>query len=133
MYVLCCRLFIPAFWWHQVTSVKETISINIFWGDAGVNDFLTKVMVRLRGISSIKHVMFHTRHHVLSGTSNSIWPKWEIPSWTLCPVWAHSGKVWESMCPILLLLLSMKFCDPTTVQSLNDERTLKNCYKIHYF
>ena len=39
------RLFIPAFWWHQVTSTEQAISVNIFWGDAGVNSYLSKVMV----------------------------------------------------------------------------------------
>lgn len=37
-------LYIPAFWWHQVTSLEVTISINIFWGDAGDNVYLSKVM-----------------------------------------------------------------------------------------
>ncbi len=41
-----CRLYIPAFWWHQVTSVEQAISVNMFWGDAGTNTYLTKIMVR---------------------------------------------------------------------------------------
>lgn len=37
-------LYIPAFWWHQVTTLEVTVSINIFWGDAGENVYLTKIM-----------------------------------------------------------------------------------------
>lgn len=37
-------LFFPAFWWHQVTSTKQTISINIFFGNDGDNAYLSKVM-----------------------------------------------------------------------------------------
>lgn len=37
-------LFFPAFWWHQVTSTKQTISINIFFGNDGDNSYLSKVM-----------------------------------------------------------------------------------------
>ncbi|CAH1798454.1 unnamed protein product [Owenia fusiformis] len=37
-------LFIPAFWWHQVTSTQTTISVNMFFGDAGENAFIAKVM-----------------------------------------------------------------------------------------
>lgn len=32
-------------WWHQITSLETTISINIFWGNSGPNNFITKVMV----------------------------------------------------------------------------------------
>ncbi|XP_041463000.1 bifunctional peptidase and arginyl-hydroxylase JMJD5-like [Lytechinus variegatus] len=41
-------LFIPAFWWHQVTSLEMTISINFFYGDAGDNIYLTKIMEPMR-------------------------------------------------------------------------------------
>lgn len=37
-------LFFPAFWWHQVTSVETTISVNIFFGDEGTNSYISKVM-----------------------------------------------------------------------------------------
>lgn len=37
-------LYIPAFWFHQVTTIQTTISINIFWGNSGLNDFTTKAM-----------------------------------------------------------------------------------------
>ncbi|XP_038059809.1 bifunctional peptidase and arginyl-hydroxylase JMJD5-like [Patiria miniata] len=37
-------LYIPSFWWHQVTSVEMSISVNFFFGDAGDNNFITKAM-----------------------------------------------------------------------------------------
>jgi len=37
-------LYFPAFWWHQVTSIELTISINIFFGNHGENSYLTKIM-----------------------------------------------------------------------------------------
>ncbi|KAK2185720.1 hypothetical protein NP493_225g01040 [Ridgeia piscesae] len=37
-------LYIPAFWWHQITSTEMTISVNIFWGNRGTNDYLSKVL-----------------------------------------------------------------------------------------
>lgn len=37
-------LFIPAFFWHQVTSEENCISINTFFGDAGENLFLQKLL-----------------------------------------------------------------------------------------
>jgi len=37
-------LYFPAFWWHQVTSVQTTISINIFFGNDGENIYMTKIM-----------------------------------------------------------------------------------------
>eukprot|EP00472_Partenskyella_glossopodia_P001630 CAMPEP_0197533712 /NCGR_PEP_ID=MMETSP1318-20131121/44436_1 /TAXON_ID=552666 /ORGANISM="Partenskyella glossopodia, Strain RCC365" /LENGTH=253 /DNA_ID=CAMNT_0043090697 /DNA_START=62 /DNA_END=823 /DNA_ORIENTATION=- len=37
-------LFIPAFFWHQVTTTTNTLSVNIFFGDDGENDFLEKIM-----------------------------------------------------------------------------------------
>ncbi|XP_071955678.1 bifunctional peptidase and arginyl-hydroxylase JMJD5-like [Antedon mediterranea] len=37
-------LFIPAFWWHQVTSLDVCISVNYFFGDSGENIYLTKIM-----------------------------------------------------------------------------------------
>jgi len=37
-------LFFPAFWWHQVTSTQQTISINIFFGNHGNNEYLTRIM-----------------------------------------------------------------------------------------
>lgn len=36
-------LFIPAFYWHQVTSTPRTMSINAFYGDAGDVTFAKKV------------------------------------------------------------------------------------------
>lgn len=35
-------LFIPAFWWHQVTSETEAVSVNVFFGDAGTNRYLSR-------------------------------------------------------------------------------------------
>ena len=37
-------LFFPAFWWHQVTSTEQTISINIFFGNNGDNTYLSRIM-----------------------------------------------------------------------------------------
>ena len=37
-------LFFPAFWWHQVTSTQQTISINIFFGNEGDNVYLSRIM-----------------------------------------------------------------------------------------
>lgn len=37
-------LFIPAFYWHQVTSLTESISLNCFFGDDGESKFLTKIL-----------------------------------------------------------------------------------------
>ncbi|EDV20524.1 uncharacterized protein TRIADDRAFT_31789 [Trichoplax adhaerens] len=37
-------LFIPAFCWHQVTSLDTSISINMFFGDHGDCNYLSKIM-----------------------------------------------------------------------------------------
>eukprot|EP01124_Arcella_intermedia_P003955 TRINITY_DN12237_c0_g1_i1.p1 TRINITY_DN12237_c0_g1~~TRINITY_DN12237_c0_g1_i1.p1 ORF type:complete len:192 (+),score=40.02 TRINITY_DN12237_c0_g1_i1:563-1138(+) len=37
-------LFIPGFYWHQVTSVESSISINIFYGDNGENNYIEKLI-----------------------------------------------------------------------------------------
>ena len=37
-------LFFPAFWWHQVTSPQKTISVNVFCGNSGDNNFITKLL-----------------------------------------------------------------------------------------
>jgi hypothetical protein len=37
-------LFIPVFYWHQVTSLDNSISCNTFYGDPGDSNFLTKLM-----------------------------------------------------------------------------------------
>eukprot|EP00053_Salpingoeca_punica_P007258 m.66767 g.66767 ORF g.66767 m.66767 type:complete len:355 (-) comp14067_c0_seq1:118-1182(-) len=37
-------LFIPAFFWHQVTSVETTVSINYFFGDSSSSQYLAKIM-----------------------------------------------------------------------------------------
>ena len=37
-------LFIPAFFWHQVTALDSGISINMFYGDGGQNDFIEKIL-----------------------------------------------------------------------------------------
>jgi len=37
-------LFFPAFWWHQVTSVEQTISVNMFFGNDGENAYVSKIM-----------------------------------------------------------------------------------------
>lgn len=36
-------LFIPAFYWHQVSSSPRTISINTFYGDTGDKKFAAKI------------------------------------------------------------------------------------------
>lgn len=43
-------LFIPAFYWHQVTSDVVSISVNIFYGDAGDNVYINKVLNNRREI-----------------------------------------------------------------------------------
>jgi tRNA-Thr(GGU) m(6)t(6)A37 methyltransferase TsaA len=30
-------LYIPCFWWHQVSSLQPSVSVNVFWGDAPSN------------------------------------------------------------------------------------------------
>lgn len=35
-------LYIPAFWWHQVTSETEAVSVNVFFGDEGSNCFVSR-------------------------------------------------------------------------------------------
>jgi hypothetical protein len=42
-------LFIPAFWWHQVTAVDVSISINIFWRATPTQHFVPNW---LRGLPS---------------------------------------------------------------------------------
>merc|ERR1712224_1184242 len=37
-------LFIPAFFWHQVTTEESAISINMFFGDAGQHAYLSKLL-----------------------------------------------------------------------------------------
>ena len=37
-------LFIPAFYWHQVTALDTGISINMFYGDSGENKFVDKIL-----------------------------------------------------------------------------------------
>jgi len=37
-------LFIPGFYWHQVTSVESSISINIFFGDKGDSHYIEKLI-----------------------------------------------------------------------------------------
>jgi len=37
-------LFIPAFFWHQVTSLENTLSVNIFFGDCGRANYITKIL-----------------------------------------------------------------------------------------
>lgn len=37
-------LYFPAFWWHQVKSPEKTISVNVFFGDAGDNRFIGKLL-----------------------------------------------------------------------------------------
>jgi len=36
-------LFIPAFFWHQVNALDTGISINMFYGDPGNNEFVSKM------------------------------------------------------------------------------------------
>jgi hypothetical protein len=37
-------LYFPAFWWHQVKSSELTISVNVFFGDAGESNFVSKIL-----------------------------------------------------------------------------------------
>ena len=37
-------LFIPAFYWHQVSALDTGISLNMFYGDGGVNDYVAKIL-----------------------------------------------------------------------------------------
>jgi len=37
-------LFIPFGWWHQVTSLTPSISVNMFWGPSGEHEFLDRVL-----------------------------------------------------------------------------------------
>ena len=36
-------LFIPAFYWHQVSALDTGISLNIFYGDGGEKNFVEKM------------------------------------------------------------------------------------------
>ncbi|XP_039250544.2 tRNA wybutosine-synthesizing protein 5-like [Styela clava] len=38
-------LYIPAFWWHQVTSETISVSINVFFGDFGTNRYISRHLV----------------------------------------------------------------------------------------
>ena len=40
-------LYIPAFWWHQVSALSNGVSVNIFWGEAGESAFLDKIVETL--------------------------------------------------------------------------------------
>ena len=40
-------LYIPAFWWHQVSALSNGVSVNIFWGEAGKSAFLDKIVETL--------------------------------------------------------------------------------------
>jgi ribosomal protein L16 Arg81 hydroxylase len=37
-------LYIPVFYWHQVCSLTDSISMNIFFGDNGENNFVEKII-----------------------------------------------------------------------------------------
>ena len=37
-------LFIPAFYWHQVTALDTGISVNMFYGDSGDHEFIEKIL-----------------------------------------------------------------------------------------
>lgn len=37
-------LYIPAFWWHQVSALSNGVSVNIFWGEGGESAFLDKIV-----------------------------------------------------------------------------------------
>ncbi|XP_040582367.1 tRNA wybutosine-synthesizing protein 5 [Lepeophtheirus salmonis] len=37
-------LFIPAFYWHQVSALDDGISMNAFYGDKNKNDYVNKVL-----------------------------------------------------------------------------------------
>ena len=36
-------LFIPAFYWHQVSALDTGISVNMFYGDSGDHEFIKKI------------------------------------------------------------------------------------------
>jgi len=38
-------LFIPAFFWHQVNALDTGISMNMFYGDPGENNFISKMFL----------------------------------------------------------------------------------------
>merc|ERR1712243_32918 len=37
-------LFIPAFYWHQVSALDSGISVNMFYGDSSRNGYLDKIL-----------------------------------------------------------------------------------------
>nr|CAB3258455.1 lysine-specific demethylase 8 [Phallusia mammillata] len=37
-------LFIPAFWWHQITSLTDSVSANAFFGDSGVDKYISRIL-----------------------------------------------------------------------------------------
>ena len=37
-------LLIPAFWWHQVSSLSDSVSMNAFFGDAGEDRYVIRIM-----------------------------------------------------------------------------------------
>nr|XP_002129532.1 jmjC domain-containing protein 5 [Ciona intestinalis] len=37
-------LLIPAFWWHQVTSLSDSVSMNAFFGESGEDRYITRIM-----------------------------------------------------------------------------------------
>ena len=37
-------LYIPAFYWHQVSALDNGISVNMFYGDKGDNTFMEKIL-----------------------------------------------------------------------------------------
>jgi len=37
-------LYIPGFYFHQITSLTDSVSLNYFFGNSGENDFATKVI-----------------------------------------------------------------------------------------
>uniref|UniRef100_H2Z7M9 JmjC domain-containing protein n=1 Tax=Ciona savignyi TaxID=51511 RepID=H2Z7M9_CIOSA len=37
-------LLIPAFWWHQVTSLTDSVSMNAFFGESGTDRYITRIM-----------------------------------------------------------------------------------------
>ena len=59
-------LFIPAFYWHQVTALDTGISVNMFYGDSGENVFIDKLRFIILLKMSFNHNKF-VSHFIFCG------------------------------------------------------------------
>merc|ERR1712154_417258 len=64
-------LYIPALWWHQVSALSNGVSINIFWGEGGENNFTEKVL-KQPTLTAFKHWMLNV---VEQNRAHSSWPR----------------------------------------------------------